>query len=199
ACLLGHPRGLDILGSLFASPFPITRVICGLILATLVSAERLDDVTLLSKIDSGLASLRGSSGAVFGRGLQSDREEIYLVPSGSFPLVTDFQLSKTIIGAAEGLVLPSVPTINDFVTQLLLQFIKEGMRTPGTVGLRLQQNEKAAQEELLASVRSLQGHLSRLEKCLAENHHSDDDWNLIGTLGPEAELDHEAIAKRLGN
>ncbi|KAF4701109.1 hypothetical protein FOZ62_029257, partial [Perkinsus olseni] len=45
-----------------------------------------------------------------------------------------------------------------------------------TVGLRLQQNEKAAQEELLASVRSLQGHLSRLEHCLAEHHHGGDDW-----------------------
>ncbi|KAF4675602.1 hypothetical protein FOL47_007554 [Perkinsus chesapeaki] len=57
ACLLEHPRGLDLLGSLFASPFPSTRVICGLLLATLASASRLDDASLLSKIDSGLWQL----------------------------------------------------------------------------------------------------------------------------------------------
>ncbi|KAF4705181.1 hypothetical protein FOZ63_007061, partial [Perkinsus olseni] len=115
ACLLGHPGDLDLLGSLFASPFPSTRVICGLILATLASAERL--------------AARGSSSS----------------------LVTDFQLSKTLTGVAEGLVLPSDPTINGFVAQLLLRF---KLSAPlSTVDLRLQQNEKAAQEELLASVR----------------------------------------------
>ncbi|KAF4700189.1 hypothetical protein FOZ63_010976, partial [Perkinsus olseni] len=87
----------------FAHPFPSNRLIRGLILATLASAERLDDVTLLSKIDSGLWHLfttelpprellcvrlhprraavfsepdprmLGSSGAVFERGLQPNQ------------------------------------------------------------------------------------------------------------------------------
>ncbi|KAF4673777.1 hypothetical protein FOL46_006477 [Perkinsus olseni] len=141
ACLLGHPRGLDILGSLFASPFPITRVICGLILATLASAERLDDVTLLRKIDSGLwqvATGNCSPPTRWHRAAPS-REPLYVarvaqcLGGASSQIVKRFiwWLSKTLTGVAEGLVLPSDPTINGFVAQLLLRFKVDGMRTPG--------------------------------------------------------------------
>ncbi|KAF4715512.1 hypothetical protein FOZ62_029692, partial [Perkinsus olseni] len=221
-CLLGHPRGLDLLGSLFASPFPSTRVICGLILATLASAERLDDVTLLSKIDSGLWQLLttellpseslSSSARVPGAMLSSLTRTpgclarvaqclggassqtvkgfaCWVLSGSSSSLRPDTQLSKTIVGAAEGLILQSKdldPTINGLVAQLLLRFRKDGMRT-----LRSTPGECVAVDESLRS--ALHDHI--VARRARNGQDAEQQESYLSSLVTECDARRDAVNK----
>ncbi|KAF4752748.1 hypothetical protein FOZ63_013385, partial [Perkinsus olseni] len=112
-----------------------------------------------------------------------------VLSGSSSSLRPDSQLSKTIIGAAEGLILQSKdldPTINGLVAQLLLRFRKDGMRT-----LRSTPGECVAVDESLRS--ALHDHI--VARRARNGQDAEQQESYLSSLVTECDARRDAVNK----